>query len=47
MIQDGITDAEGLDLAVKAGFGIRMPVMGLMEVADLAGLDLMEKVLAI
>jgi len=45
MIQDGITDAEGLDLAVKAGFGIRMPVMGLMEVADLAGLDLMEKVL--
>jgi len=46
LVQDGVTDAEGIDLAVKAGFGTRMPVMGLLEVADLAGLDLLERVLA-
>ncbi|MFH0872197.1 MAG: 3-hydroxyacyl-CoA dehydrogenase family protein [bacterium] len=45
LVQDGVAEAEDVDLTVKAGIGIRMPVIGLLEVADLAGLNLMEAVL--
>lgn len=45
LVQDGVAGPEEVDLAVKAGFGIRMPVMGLMEVADLAGLHVLEVML--
>lgn len=45
LVQDGVAEAEDVDLAVKAGIGLRMPIMGLLEVADLAGLDLLEVML--
>jgi len=42
LVGDGIAEVEDVDLAVKAGLGLRMPFMGLLELADLAGLDLVE-----
>jgi 3-hydroxybutyryl-CoA dehydrogenase len=42
LVGEGIAEVEDVDLAVKAGLGLRMPFMGLMELADLAGLDLVE-----
>ena len=42
LVGDGIAEVEDVDLAVKAGLGLRMPFMGLLELADLAGLDLLE-----
>ncbi len=35
------TTAEELDTAIKIGLGIRMPILGVLGKADLAGLDLM------
>lgn len=40
IVAQGICDAETLDLVVKNSFGIRLPVLGPLENADLAGLDL-------
>ena len=45
LVGDGIAEVEDVDLAVKAGLGLRMPFMGLLELADLAGLDLVEVML--
>jgi 3-hydroxybutyryl-CoA dehydrogenase len=40
IVAAGICDAETVDLVVKNSFGIRLPVLGPLENADLAGLDL-------
>jgi 3-hydroxybutyryl-CoA dehydrogenase len=40
IVQEGIATAEEVDTAIKTGLGLRMPVYGLLEHADLVGLDL-------
>ena len=40
LINDGVCTAEGIDEVVKNSFGLRMPVLGPIENADLVGLDL-------
>jgi 3-hydroxybutyryl-CoA dehydrogenase len=44
IVQEGIASAEDVDLAVKAGVGLRFPVYGVFEHADLVGLDLVKAV---
>lgn len=39
IIAEGVTDAAGLDALVTSTFGMRLPFMGPMTVADLSGLD--------
>jgi len=41
MVQEGIASAEDVETAVKAGFGLRLPVYGPLEHGDAVGLDLM------
>ncbi len=40
ILEQGIADVEDIDLAVKNGFGIRLPEYGVFEHADAVGLDL-------
>jgi 3-hydroxybutyryl-CoA dehydrogenase len=40
IVQEGIADVEAVDLAAKAGFGLRLPVYGLFEHMDLVGLKM-------
>ncbi|MCW3836200.1 3-hydroxyacyl-CoA dehydrogenase family protein [Sphingomonas canadensis] len=40
MVADGVCDARTLDHCVKNSFGMRLPVLGPLENADLVGLDL-------
>ena len=40
LVENGICDAEMVDLVVKEGFGRRLAVMGPLENSDLVGLDL-------
>lgn len=40
IVASGICDAETVDLVVKNSFGMRLPVLGPLENADLVGLDL-------
>ena len=40
LVEDGICDAETVDFVVKNSFGMRLPVLGPIENADLVGLDL-------
>lgn len=40
MVAEGICDAATLDECVKSSFGLRLPVLGPLENADLVGLDL-------
>ncbi len=40
LIQKGIAGPEDIDRVVKYGFGLRLPFLGPLETADLAGLDL-------
>jgi 3-hydroxybutyryl-CoA dehydrogenase len=44
IVQEGIASAEDVDLAVKAGVGLRFPVYGVFEHADLVGLELVKAV---
>jgi len=44
IVAQGIATAEDVDLAVKAGFGLRAPVYGVFEHADMVGLDLVKAV---
>lgn len=39
LFQAGVASAEAIDLAVKASFGARFPVLGPLETTDLGGLD--------
>ncbi|MCA8888366.1 MAG: hypothetical protein KDA46_06040, partial [Parvularculaceae bacterium] len=40
MVANGICDAKTVDDCVKNSFGMRLPVLGPLENADLVGLDL-------
>jgi 3-hydroxybutyryl-CoA dehydrogenase len=40
MVAAGVCDAATLDACVKDSFGLRLPVLGPLENADLVGLDL-------
>lgn len=40
LINDGVCDAETVDIVVKNSFGMRLPVLGPIENSDLVGLDL-------
>lgn len=40
IVENGIADAATVDEAVKYGFGLRLPVLGPMENADMVGTDL-------
>lgn len=40
IVAEGIADAADVDLAAKAGFGLRLPVYGILEHQDLIGLDM-------
>jgi 3-hydroxybutyryl-CoA dehydrogenase len=40
LVQDGVCDAQTVDLCIKNSFGLRLSVMGPLETADLGGLDM-------
>ncbi|MGV3515490.1 3-hydroxyacyl-CoA dehydrogenase family protein [Luteitalea sp.] len=40
LVEAGVCDAETIDIVVKSSFGLRLPVLGPMENADLIGLEL-------
>ncbi len=44
LVQAGVCDAETIDQVVKQSFGMRLPVLGPMENADLVGLELTRNV---
>ena len=44
IVAEGIATPEDVDLAIKKGFGIRLPVYGMFEHMDIAGLDLFQSV---
>jgi len=44
IVNQGIASVEDVDLVVKKGFGLRMPVWGVLEHADAVGLDLVKSV---
>ena len=44
LINDGVCDAQTIDIAVKNSFGLRLPVLGPIENADLVGLDLTQDI---
>jgi 3-hydroxybutyryl-CoA dehydrogenase len=46
IVEAGIADAEDVDLAVKCGFGLRLPVYGMFEHMDLVGLELASTVMS-
>ncbi|MFW6055625.1 MAG: 3-hydroxyacyl-CoA dehydrogenase NAD-binding domain-containing protein [Thermodesulfobacteriota bacterium] len=41
IIEEGVAGAEEVDTAVKAGFGFRLAVLGLIEFIDLGGVDIL------
>ena len=44
LVEAGVCDAETVDLVVKNSFGLRLPVLGPLENADLVGLDLTQDI---
>ncbi len=44
IVQEGIATAEDVDLAVRLGFGLRMPMWGPLQHIDAVGLDLVQAV---
>ena len=40
IVAEGIADAEDVDLAARAGFGLRLPAYGILEHQDVVGIDL-------
>ena len=45
IVEEGIASAEEVDLAVKTGFGLRLPVLGIFEHADAVGLDMVADIM--
>lgn len=41
IIEEGVASPEEVDTAIKAGFGFRLAVLGLVEFIDLGGLDIL------
>jgi 3-hydroxyacyl-CoA dehydrogenase len=46
LLQMGVASAEDIDRAVRAGFGFRVPALGVFRKADFAGLDVYEEVMS-
>lgn len=44
-LDNGYASAEDIDVATKASFGLRMPILGLVKRMDFTGLDLTQKIL--
>jgi 3-hydroxybutyryl-CoA dehydrogenase len=44
LVQSGVCDAKTIDTVVKQSFGLRSPVLGPMENADLVGLELVQAI---
>lgn len=44
LLEGGVASAEDIDLAVRSSFGVRFPVIGPLESADLSGLDVIEAI---
>jgi 3-hydroxybutyryl-CoA dehydrogenase len=44
LLEKGVASAEDIDLAVRTSFGIRFPVAGPLESADLSGLDVIASI---
>jgi 3-hydroxybutyryl-CoA dehydrogenase len=44
LLEAGVASAESIDLAVRASFGIRFPVLGPLETTDLSGLDVIQSI---
>jgi 3-hydroxybutyryl-CoA dehydrogenase len=44
IIQEGVASVEDVDVAVKYGPGLRFPAYGLLEHADMVGLDMMQAI---
>ena len=45
IVSQGIADVEDVDNAIKASFGMRMPVYGIFEHADAVGLDMVSGIM--
>jgi 3-hydroxybutyryl-CoA dehydrogenase len=45
LLDNGYVTAEDLDIATKASFALRMPILGLVKRMDFGGLDLIQKIL--
>jgi 3-hydroxybutyryl-CoA dehydrogenase len=41
ILEEGVASAEDIDTAIKAGFGFRLAVLGLIEFIDFGGLDIL------
>jgi 3-hydroxybutyryl-CoA dehydrogenase len=46
LLDNGYATPEEIDLATKAGFGLRMPILGLVKRMDYTGLDLVQKMIS-
>jgi len=44
LLDQGYASAEEIDVATKASFGLRMPILGTVKYLDFAGLDLIQKI---
>jgi 3-hydroxybutyryl-CoA dehydrogenase len=44
MLQEGIASVEDIDTAIRYGPGLRFPAYGLLEHADMVGLDMMQAI---
>jgi 3-hydroxybutyryl-CoA dehydrogenase len=44
IVQEGIASVEDVDTAIKNGPGLRFPAYGLLEHADMVGLDMMQAI---
>jgi 3-hydroxybutyryl-CoA dehydrogenase len=44
LIDEGVTDARGIDAVMRESIALRLPVLDLMEVADFGGLDTFSRV---
>ena len=40
ILAEGLADAEDIDAAVRNSFGLRLPIMGPLQIVDLGGLDI-------
>jgi 3-hydroxybutyryl-CoA dehydrogenase len=45
LLDEGYATAEEIDLATKASFGLRIPILGLVKRLDYTGLDLSQKII--
>jgi 3-hydroxybutyryl-CoA dehydrogenase len=43
ILEEGVATAEEIDTAIKAGFGFRLAVLGLLEFVDLGGVDILAR----